>query len=559
MSGRDLRFKDYPNLQRGYQYALDVVSKKQIACSYIIGACERFLNDLDRDAYIFDPKKAERFLKLAQRFKHVKGHWDNPYIKLEPWQCFVYGNIYGFINPRTGFRRFRIAYVEVARANSKSTLAAISGLYSLSLDNPNGNEISCFATKNQQARIVLDTARAMAKGNPSFLKATGTKVLAHAIHNYGTNSVMRAMSSEHGSLDGLNDALSIIDELHAVDQRLYDVIVSGLKKRRDSLLLLITTAGFNLEGVGYAQSNYAKRVALGEVNDDTLFSAVYTVDPGDDLFDENTWRKANPNYGVSVDPIAMETTAQKAAEIPSELANFKTKNLNIWTSEMSAFYDKRKWDLCADPEITEDMFRGQPCRMGVDLASRIDLTTYVKVFKRDDIYYVFDKSFVPEDTVKETSNTLYDDCIGKGYLIATKGNAIDQDLIRDAILEDAKKFKIIEAMFDVWNAASLMGQLKKERVECVEFRMTVGNFTEPMKTIDELIRKGRIRHNGSPLFAWNMANVVAKTDANGNVFPRKNSERLKIDLAVAFMMAMAGWIQDAKEQSVYEKRGIRII
>jgi phage terminase large subunit-like protein len=401
----------------------------------------------------------------------------------------------------------------------------------------------------------------MAKDNKKFLDATGTKVLAHSIKHDKSNSVMRARSSDHGSLDGLNDILSIIDELHAVNQKLYDVVVSGLKKRKDSLLLCITTAGNDTDGVGYAQSVYSKKICLGDVEDDQTFAIIYTVDENDDVFEETSWKKANPNYGVSVDPIAMTSTATKSKTVPSELANFKIKNLNIWTSELNAFFDARKWDACADPDLSLEQFKGEKCKIGVDLASRIDIATFVMVFKRDDTFYLFDSSYIPEDTVKDVNSTLYNDCIAKGYLNMTPGEAINQDIIRDDIKKASKTFKIDEAMFDIWNASGLMTQLSQERIECVEFRMTTANLSEPMKTLDELIRKGNIRHNGSPLFRFCINNVVAKADANDNVFPRKSSEKLKIDLAVAAMMALAGWIQDAKKKSIYESenRGLRVL
>lgn len=552
----------HPYCNKGHQYALDVIAGKVLACVYVIGACNRYISDLDKGEYPFDQDAAERFMRLGQKFNHVKGEWKTDNVVFEPWQCFIFMNIYGFIDNRTGYRRFRTAYIEIPRANGKSAKASICGLYALSLDNPKGNEISCFATKSDQARIVLDSSRAMARDNPAYVKGTGVTVQAHAIKHDKSNSIMRARSSDHGSLDGLNDVLSIIDELHAVGQELYDVVVSGLKKRRDSLLLCITTAGTSTEGVGFAQSSYSKKVATGELEDDQTFAIIYTIDKGDDIFEESTWRKANPNYGVSVDPIAMASTAQKSREMPTELANFKVKNLNIWTSEMAAYFHIGKWDACADPTITEESFRGMRCRIGVDLASKVDLATYVKVFCRDGKYYIFDKSYIPEQTVIETpNNSLYVNSISQGYLIQMPGETVDQDIIRDSIIGDMKKFRLEQAMFDSWNAASLMGQLQKQRLEVLEFRMNTQNMSEPMKALDALIREGKIVHNGSPLLRWCMGNVVAKVDANDNVYPRKTHERLKIDISVALIMALAGWVLETKERSVYEResRGLRVL
>lgn len=552
----------HPYCHKGHQYALDVINGIRKESKFVIGTCKRYFSDLEKKEYPFDVEKAERFLRLAQKFKNIKGNWDSEYIIFEPWQCFIFMNLYGFMDPRTGYRRYRVAYLEIARANGKSTICSICSLFELALDDPKGNEISFFATSASQSRIVLDSARAMARENKSYLRSTGAQVTAHTVKHDQSNSVMRSRSSEAGTLDGLNDKLSVIDELHSVKQELYDVVVSGLKKRRDSLLLCITTAGTDLEGVGFSQSQYAKRLCLGEIEDDQTFAAVYTLDPDDDIFDEENWIKANPNYGVSVDPIAMRSTAKKAREIPTELANFKIKNLNIWNSELSAFFNLAKWDACSRPELRAEDFKGQRCRIGVDLASKVDLTTYVKIFKKDDKYYLFDTSYIPEKTVANTpNNSLYINSIGQGFLHTMPGETIDQEVIEKAILADAKLFKIQEAMFDPWNAAGLMSRLKGQRIECVEFHMRVSNLSEPMKTLDALVREGRLFHNGSPLMRWCIGNVVAKYDANDNVFPRKSNEKLKIDLAVAAIMALAGWLVEEKQGSVYEReaRGIRFL
>lgn len=549
----------FPNVARGHNYAFDVVEGKIPNSKYMIGACKRYISDLEKGIYPFKPEVPERFLKLAQRFLHINGEWKTPNVVYEPWQCWIYMNILGFYDTRTNYRRYRTAYLEVARGNGKSVLASILVLYFLALDNPKGNEISCFASKADQARIVLDSSRAMARANSSFIKATGTDVRAHSIVHDSTNSIVRARSSDHGSLDGLKDILSIIDELHAVNRELYDVVVSGMKKRRDSLLHMISTAGFNVEGVGHDQSLYAKKIAMGDVEDDTFFGAVYTVDEGDDIFSETTWMKANPNYGISVDPIGFAAAANKVKETPSELANFKVKHLNMWLSEYHAFFDTQKWDKCADPDLSLEDFRGEKCYVGVDLASKVDLTSLGFVFKREDTYYLFDRSYIPENTVREARNVLYDNSIGKGHLIATPGEAINYDNIFKEVMEYTKKYKVQEVLLDPWNATEFMQKLMAARVETTEFRMTTANLSEPTKALDALIRQGKIRHNGSPLLRWCVGNVVCKMDAAENVYPRKSHEKLKIDPVIALLFALAAWIQKEQKESVYQTRGIRVL
>jgi phage terminase large subunit-like protein len=561
----------HPFCHSGHQYAIDVILGEIPNCIYIIGACKRYLKDLEIakaaefPAHYFDPDRAERYLRLTQKFKHVKGkNWKTENITYEPWQNFIFMNIMGWINSTTGERRFRNALVEVPRGSGKSLLASQSCLYFLALDDPKGNEISVAATKNDQARIVLDSARAMAKSNPNFLRTTGVKVLAHKITHPQSNSFIRALSSDSKSLDGLNDVLCVIDELHAVDRKLFDVIYSGMKKRNDSLLLTITTAGFNTEGVGFSQSVYAKKVALGEVDDDTFFSAVYTIDEDDDIFSEVAWRKANPNYGVSVDPVTFEASANKVKITPADLPNFKVKNLNIWISEANAFFDPNKWDKGADPTLKIEDFKGQQYYGGLDLASKVDLAADVKIFRKKHEdgkfhYYFFGRSYIPEETYNNTDNSIYAESRSMGFLNVTKGEAINYQDIQDNIILDARTHKNIAVHFDPWNATQLAQLLMKERINMVEFRMNTANLSEPLKTFDALIREGRVHHQGDPLFRWCLSNVVCKEDAAGNVYPKKTHEKLKIDIIVAAVMALAGWVQEEETESVYETRGIRIL
>jgi phage terminase large subunit-like protein len=550
----------HPYCSVGHNYALDVVSGKQVACIYVIGACKRYLKDIKNTAadFYMDWDEAEKYLRSVQKFPHVNGHWPTPNIVYDPWQCWVWMNIMGFKSKQTGFRRFRIGHLEISRGCGKSAMASQAALYFLALDNPNGNQISTVATKKDQARIVLDAARAMARKSTSYLKFTGVNVLAHTIVHEKSNSIIRALSSEHSGLDGLNDVLAICDELHAMKRDTFDVIYSGMSKRKDSLTLCITTAGQDIHSVGFSQSAYAKKVALGEVIDDQFFSAVYTLDKNDDWADESVWVKANPGLDRSVDRVTLRAKIDKALVSPSDIANIRIKHMNEWIAEADAFFDQKAWDACYDPKLKIGDFKGKQCRLGLDLASHIDITSIGIVFREKGIYYLFDRSYLPEDTVKSARNTLYDDCIGKGFLIKTPGAAINYEHIQKDAEELAKEYRVIECLYDPWNATETAQRLSN-KMEMVKFAMNVGNFSEPMKKLDAAIREGKVRHNGSPLLRWCLGNVVAKEDHNGNVFPRKSHEKLKIDPIVAFLMAIGGWIQDSDEDSVYESSGIRMI
>lgn len=563
MSGRKPNRKKYPNCYDGHQYALDIVDEKIPSCSYVYAACERYLEDIERPEFELKWKLAEKFMRLFQKFHHVIGEWETPNIILSPWQKFFYLNVELFYWKKTGKRRYKTAHLEVARGNGKSAMSSVTGLIYLNLiEVVAGNKVYACATKRDQARIVLDSARAMAKKNKSYLKNTGAKVYMHKITHEKSESEFVALSSDHDSLDGLQPVLAIVDELHAhKNRKLYDVVDSAMSKRKDSFLQVITTAGDSTAGIGYSQSQYAKKVALGEVDDDTFMSLVYTLDEDDDWKDPKVWIKANPNWGVSVDPEAFTAKARKAMANPSDEANFKIKHLDLWQNTLTQFFSVKKWDALGDTSLKLEDFKGMKCYTGVDLASKIDIASIGYVFKNKKTgkFTIFDQSFCPEETIEESKNNLYTEWVESGALIKTPGASHNIENIRNAYVKEANNLKVAATHYDPWNATEFAQQLEKKRIDATEFRMSVANLSEPMKKLEALIRDGLIEHNGSPLLSWCLGNVVAKRDHNDNVFPRKDHDSLKIDPIVSIIMAIAGWVDEEENESVYETRGIRVL
>jgi phage terminase large subunit-like protein len=557
---------EFPNVFSAVQYSIDVVEGEILNSKYVIGACKRFLKDLElsndpSSKYIFDVEYVERYLRLVQLFEHSIGIWPTKNIEYQPWQKWVWAGALGFKHRgNTRVPKYRTIYLEVPRGCAKSTMASQCALFFLGLEKDrSGEKIAVFATKSDQARIILDGSRSMARKAEAYLKASGVEVLAHKLVDRGTDSEMVAMSSDSKSMDGLNLRIAFCDELHQMTRELFEVIISGQKKRNDSLTICCTTAGFSLEGVGYAQSQYAKKVALGDVLDETFYAVIYTIDEGDDIFIESTWRKANPNYGVSVDIVAFEATALKAKEVPSDLANFKVKSMNIWLSESNAFFNVAKWDECALPNLKLEDFTNKYCYSAIDLASKVDLTSFGFLFREDGKYYFFDRSFIPEKTVEEARNALYDDCIGGGHLITTPGEAINYPKLEEDFLRVLKPLRNHATHYDPWNATAFAQSLENKSINMVEFRMNTANFSEAMKTLDALIREKKFFHNGSPLLRFCIGNVVAKPDAAGNVYPRKTHENLKIDPVITMLMCLAGWITEKEEEKAYASHGIRYI
>lgn len=551
-------FDGHPNCRKGHNYALDVVSGKILACKYVTGTCLRYLKDLERDDLSLDLKWAEKFMRMFQKFEHVIGEWETPNIKLEPWQCFMFLNIEGFYWKINKKRKYKEAMIEVSRGNGKSSTLSVVGLIYLALYRTvKGNKVYAASTKKDQSKIILKAAQTMASKNPSFIDKTGVQVFAHTIEHRASGSEFEALASDTDGLDGLQPILAIIDELHAHKTReIYDVMSSAMSKRSDSMLFCITTAGFRLEGIGYSQSCYSKKVALGEINDEAFFSLVYTLDEKDDWKDEAVWIKANPNLCISVDIDALKSKSFKAQNNPQDETNFKVKHLNMWQNAASQFFNIKKWEANADKNLLMENFYGKKCYVGIDLASKVDLVSIAYIFYDPETtnYHAFTKNYVPEETIKESRNAMYPVWRDSGEIIETQGEAINYPKLEEDFKEDAKNFDIEAAHYDPWNATQFAQNLSKESIEMLEFRMNVSNMSEPMKMLDALIKEGRFIHNGSALLSWCLGNVVAKVDANDNVYPRKEHESMKIDPIVAIIMALAGWVQEQKNKSVYDER-----
>ena len=223
----------------------------------------------------------------------------------------------------------------------------------------------------------------MVERSPGLKAAFGVSTTAHAISQMRTASRFQALSAEGNSLDGLNIHCAIVDELHAHRTRkVFDVLETATGARTQPLLWLITTAGSDRSGICYEQRTYLTKILDGVVKDDTYFGVIYTIDDGDDWSDPKVWAKANPNYGVSVFPEDIERLCAKALKMPSAQNNFLTKRLSVWVNADSAFFNMAELAKCADPKLKAEDFLGEPCWIGIDLASRRDIAPRIQLFRR---------------------------------------------------------------------------------------------------------------------------------------------------------------------------------
>lgn len=553
-------------------YAEAVVAGDIMACRWVQQACRRQLDDLVRfkgkaSPYRFNPKLADRdgrpfhpadnLCAFIERLPHVKGPLADEPILLEPWQLFILTTVFGWVKP-DGKRRFRRSYIEVPRGNAKSTLSSAVGLYMLSADSEGGAEVYSLATTRDQARIVFGDAQTMARKSAGFRSRFGVDVGAHNIHVLTSGSKFEALSAEGSTLDGLNIHFGCIDELHAHKTRtVYDVVETGTGKRDNSLLWVITTAGSNRAGICYEVRTFVTKVLDGVIADDSQFGIIFGLDADDDWATEAALAKANPNWNTSVRPDVLLALQAKAMRLPSAVNNFKTKHLNEWVNADTAWLDMRAWDACADPGLDLDAFAGEPCWIGLDLASKIDIAALVLVFAHPGVdggWAVFGRYWLPEATVVATENSQYAGWAHTGRLTVTPGNVIDFGWIEAELSELVSRFAVQAVAFDPFQATQLSTRMLAEGLPMIEMRPTVLNFSEPMKTLEALVLQKKLTHDGDPVLAWMASNVVAHLDAKDNIYPRKERPENKIDGIVALIMALSRALAGpaAAARSIYE-------
>lgn len=541
-------------------YAEQVRDGAILVCEYVRLAVERYYADLDRaleQGWYFDKKTAMRAINFIERLKHTKGEWAGQRFRLEPWQQFVLWNIFGWMNA-DGTRRFRYAYIEIARKNGKTALSAGVGLYMLFADGESRPEVYSAATVKDQARICFSDA-------VEIVKATDLK-------NYLTpfrNSIVyelkggtfKPLSSDYGTHDGLNPSCGIIDEFHAhKDSGMFDVIKSAFGARRQPLMFIITTAGFNKSGACYAYRENVIKVLRGINRDDSLFGIIYTLDDKSEWDDPKMWIKSNPNLGVSLSADYLADQVKDAKNRPEAVRNVMTKNVNLWVDAERTWILDDAWMKCVGTMSPADL-KGCACWGGLDLSNVADITAYVLLFHENDRFQLLPFFWIPEEKMQEKvrkENINYDKWVAEGCVTVTPGNVIDYDFVKADILRIVADYDLKTSAYDRWNASQTIIDLQNEGMECNPFGQGYGSMSAPTKEFEKAVLTGKVEHFGNPVLRWMLSSTVVKTDPAGNIKPDKEKSTQKIDGIVAAIMALGEWMtaQANDESNPYENRGL---
>lgn len=583
--------KDYVALARSYE--ADVLAGRIPAGKWVRLACERSQRDHARAAandpafpYRFDEAEVTRRCWFAELFPHIKGPlakvvgqddegrnlWNT--ISLEPWQAWTIANIYGWKHRETGLRRCRVALILVPRKNAKSTLGAVMMLGALTLDQEGGAEVYSAATTRDQAKVSAEIAWEQAKRTHAFREHFGVKVGAMTTRTItvpAMASKIAPLSADAHTLDGLNVYFALVDELHAHKTRaVWDVLETATGARSQPLLVAITTAGVDVHGICYDKLEYLQKILDGTVVDEQFWGVNYTIDEGDAWDDETTWAKANPNFGVSVSIDDLRRKATEARQSPEARNNFLTKHLNVWVTSSAPCLSVDGWRKGQTPSVPllrRPALEHEPCWVGVDLASKVDLCAVSFVFPpapgRPRWRWV-QRIWTPEETLRDRAlrdKVPYQRWVEQGWLQTVPGVRLDSRVVIDALLQ-AREFYDIRAIgFDPWHADQLVTDLTGvhgfDEKAVLDVPQTYAGMSSACLRVQADMLAGEIDAGGCPVTAWAVGNVVANRDGKDNLMFAKGKSIGRIDPVIAGTIATALWLKEPPaEVSVYESRGL---
>lgn len=515
----------------------------------------------------YSKERAEGAVEFISLLKHTKAKWAGKPFILEKWEDRIVRDVFGTVG-KDGKRQYRTVYIEVARKNGKTTLAAAIALLMLFVESHADpeSEIYSAAADRDQASLVFNQGASMTRKDPALLKRCNIIDSQKRIVYYPTGSFYRAIAADAPTAHGFNASCVIVDELHAQKKRdLVEALITSQAAREEPLTIFLTTAGYDFSSICYEYHEYARQVLTGVIRDDTFYPVIYAADQDDDWDKVGTWRKANPNLGVTVTKEFIRKEVRTAKKLPAYQNAVRRLHLNQWVQQAVRWIDMALWDGNDNDVVDEESLFGRTCYGGLDLSSVSDITAWVMVFPRDDDPDVIDvvaRFWCPEARLTDDTNRYrqqYEAWAREGFLQVTPGNAVDYAFVKAQILEDAQRFNLVDLNIDrLFQGYQVGAELAEEGLTVVGMGQGFLSMAAPMKELERRLLEKRIRHGGNPVLRFMADSVVVKQDPAGNLKPDKASSQARIDGIVALVMALDRMVRHAGEdkRSVYEDRGV---
>lgn len=490
--------------------------------------------------YYFDQEAADRVVIFFESYLTLTGEYMGKPFLLADWQKEMLQTIFGWKKKKDGKRKYTHVYLEIARKNGKSQLAAGIALYMLIADGNKDAQIYSAANSRDQSKFVFNMATRMAYGIKDRVKGK-LEINKHNIE-YGFN-FYKSISAEAGTIHGANPTCIIYDELHcAKDGALYEALNTAMGARDEPLFIMTTTAGHDRTSLCYQQHEYAEKVRDGIIDDPTFLPVLFCADPGDDVSEESTWRKANPNFDVirSIKP-TLEREHTKAAASPAAMTSFRKLYLSQWTEAQDAWLNVADWRA---NKIEEPDLRNSTLYLGLDLAYKRDITALVELYILEDgRYWVRPHFFCPEANLQDAGKSRkmdYRHWVADNHLIATPGEITDYTYVENMVRDIHAKQRIKELVVDPYNATHLMSRLYNVGIDIVEQPANqTAKLHDTHREFEALVYSQGILNDGNPVMDWMISNVQIQINKDDNIVLKKGMSAEKIDGVVAINLALS--------------------
>lgn len=559
------------------RYIDDVLKGRRVVGRLELFAVQRHVRDLKnakKRGLRFDEGLATRACEFFGLIKNTDGEWAGKPFDLKPMQRFIVWCLFGWVRISDGMRRFRRAFLSMARGNGKTYFAAILTLLVFAFDSPVEPRAECYcvATKRGQAAQVFDDVKAIIEANPQLKEFI--QLLRWNLHIPRTGAKFEPLAGIGKSADGKRPHLIICDELHAwmeEHRELWGKLVTAMGKRRQPLFMVITTAGSEESELWEEQYDIAVRVVDPDCKFelDDWFVFICEIDPKDDPLDEKNWPKANPLLSEGVIKVDELRSLAAIARIDETAKNdFLRYRCNTKVTSLSKLITPELWAR-GDGDLPDLVNRS--CRGGYDGGWRDDLAALALTFPLSGVevggevrgrYAFLCQCFIAERAKRNLADEPWASWIRDGWLTVTPGETTDMRSIYAKVEEWQSLYGIQSWAMDPNNCREFGSRMVSEYgfQDVFWFGQSSGRYNEPTRELVVALREGRVCHGANPLLGWAFQNVVCSTDSRGYLKPEKNKSKEKIDPACAQLMSLSECLfADIEGPSIYEKPGNLIL